>query len=88
MNKLSTASAARAPISFAIKAHIAAAVLLAALLVPSEAAGPFIYVANTGEDTVSKIDAGTNTEVARFATWFTSGSPNFVAPRAHPQTQA
>jgi YVTN family beta-propeller protein len=68
---------------------IVAIALLTALVAPcARAAGPYIYVGNTGEDTVSKIDAGTNTEVARIATWFTSGSPNFVAPRAHPQTQA
>jgi hypothetical protein len=64
-----------------------AAVLLAALLVPSVSA-QFIYVGNTGEDTVSKIDINTNTEVARYSTWFTSSSPfNHVPHRSHPNTQ-
>jgi len=58
------------------RAALAAAVLLAALLVSSASAGPFIYVANAGDDTVSKIDVGTNVEVARYATWFTPSSPN------------
>ena len=61
--------------------------LMATVIAPSFAAGPYIYVANTGEDTVSRIDADTNTEVARFATWFTSGSPNYVAPRVYPRTR-
>lgn len=51
--------------------------LLAVLLRPS-ASAQFIYVANAGEDTVSKIDINTNMEVARYATWFTSG-PNHIA---------
>ena len=95
MNKLSistVALAARArkldavAISFAMKARLAAAVLLAAVLVSSASAQKFIYVANTGEDTVSKIDVGTNTEVARYATWFTSGT-NSVPHRPHLNTQ-
>ena len=68
MNKLS--------ILFAMKARLAAAVLLAAFLVPS-ASAQFIYVSNAGEDTVSKIDINSNTEVARYATWFT---PPTVTP--------
>ena len=50
-----------------------AAVLTAMLLVPSALAqSQYIYVANTLENTVSKIDINSNTEVARYATWFTS----------------
>jgi hypothetical protein len=65
---------------FHIIARLAAALLLAALVGPS-ASAQFIYVANAGEDTVSKIDITTNTEVARYATWFTApGSPGYVAP--------
>jgi hypothetical protein len=69
MNKFSTSTAALASL---------AVLLLVALAVPSQAA-PFIYVANAGEDTVSKIDVTTNTEVARYATWFNSGSNNLIA---------
>lgn len=61
-----------------------AALLLIALAVRSEA-GPFIYVGNTGEDTMSKIDASNNTEAARIATWFTAGT-NHVPPRPVGQT--
>jgi hypothetical protein len=61
---------------FAMKACLASAVLLVALLAPS-ASAQYIYVANAGEDTVSKIDINTNTEVARYATWFTVGSANY-----------
>jgi hypothetical protein len=78
MKKLSKLTAARAPISFAMKAHIAAALLLAALVVSSDAAGPYIYVANAGEDTVSKIDVSVPAEVARYATWFTSGPSHYA----------
>jgi SdrD B-like domain len=45
------------------------------------AVAQYIYVANAGEDTVSKIDINSNIEVARYATWFTSGT-NQVPP--HP----
>jgi hypothetical protein len=66
-----------------MKARFAAAVLLAALLVPS-ASAQFIYVANAGEDTVSKIDINPPyNEVARYATWFTSGT-NYVAHLGNP----
>ena len=45
------------PHSLAMKARLAALALLGVLLVRSAfAAGLFIYVANAGEDTVSKID--------------------------------
>lgn len=67
-------------------ARLAAVALLAALLAPSAFALPFIYVANAGEDTVSKIDIISNTEVARYATWFTLGSPNYVAQPHGPTT--
>ena len=57
--------------------------LLATVLVQRVSAagsGPYIYVANAGEDTVSKIDVSSNTEVARYATWFTSGAlPSYFA---------
>jgi hypothetical protein len=65
MNKSSTSTAGLA---------LLAALLLVALAVPSEAA-PFIYVANAGEDTVSKIDVSSDQEVARYGTWFTTGGP-------------
>jgi hypothetical protein len=88
MKKLSKLSAARTPISFVNKARLTAALLLiaaglmlAALVVSSEAA-PFIYVANTGEDTVSKIDVSVPAEVARYATWFSYPGTSAVAPHA------
>lgn len=57
---------------------LAAAVLLATFLVPSAfAQSHFIYVANAGDDTVSKIDITTDKEVARYATWFTPTDPNY-----------
>ena len=59
-------------------ARLAAGFLLAALLAPS-ASAQFIYVANAGEDTVSKIDINSNTEVARYATWFTPGNPGHIS---------
>ena len=34
---------------------------------------PFLWVANGGEDTVSKIDTKNNKEVARYRTWFGPG---------------
>lgn len=59
--------------TFLMTARLAAVALLAVLLAPSAAfALPYIYVANAGEDTVSKIDIISNTEVARYATWFTA----------------
>jgi hypothetical protein len=50
--------------------------LLAALAVPRASAQSYIYVANAGEDTVSKIDVAAKVEVARYAMWFTSGTNN------------
>ncbi|WP_374241833.1 hypothetical protein [Zoogloea sp.] len=39
---------------------------------------PFLWVANGGEDTVSKIDTKNNKEVARYRTWFgPSGQPGY-----------
>ena len=73
---------------FQLKARLAAAVMLSAFLTPS-ASAQFIYVANAGEDTVSKIDINTDTEVARYATWFTPNSPhNYVAHLGSPTTGA
>jgi streptogramin lyase len=63
-------------------ARLAAALLLAALLAPS-AFAQFIYVANAGDDTVSKIDINSNTEVARYATWFTPSSPHNYVTQPH-----
>ena len=60
-------------------ARLAAAALLAVLLAPPASALPYIYVANAGEDTVSKIDINSNTEVARYATWFTPGNPGHIS---------
>jgi hypothetical protein len=68
-------------ISTMMRVHLTAAVLLlAALVIPSASAQPYIYVANAGEDTVSKIDVTTNQEVARYATWFTSGINHISHP--------
>jgi hypothetical protein len=40
---------------------------------------PVMYIANAGEDTVSKIDTNTNKEVARYRTWFgPSGQPGWA----------
>jgi hypothetical protein len=62
---------------FAMKVSLAAAVLLAAFFASPAYAQQYIYVANAGDDTVSKIDITTNVEVARYATWFTSGT-NYI----------
>lgn len=35
---------------------------------------PFLYIANAGEDTVSKIDTNIDQEVARYRTWFQVGT--------------
>jgi streptogramin lyase len=68
---------------FQMIARLAVAVLLAALLVPS-ASAQFIYVANAGEDTVSKIDINfPYQEVARYATWFTAPTTSKIV---HPST--
>jgi hypothetical protein len=64
----------------AMKVCLAAAVLIITLA--PAASAQYIYVANAGEDTVSKIDINTNTEVARYATWFTIGSANYF-PQPH-----
>lgn len=37
---------------------------------------PLLWVANAGEDTISKIDTNTGKELARYRTWF-NGAPNF-----------
>lgn len=62
---------------FKSKASLAAAAVMLAILLVSSASAQYIYVANAGEDTVSKIDINAEKEVARYATWFTSG-PNHV----------
>lgn len=41
-------------------------------------AQPFIYVANAGDDTVSKIDVTLNSVVATYRTWFGSPSHHFL----------
>ncbi|HEV2805210.1 MAG TPA: SdrD B-like domain-containing protein [Chthoniobacterales bacterium] len=73
---------AKASVSHII-ALLAAVLLLAALLAPS-ASAQFIYVANAGEDTVSKIDINPPyNEVARYATWFTPSSPHNYFAKPH-----
>ena len=52
---------------------------MSVLLAPS-ASAQFIYVANTGENTVSKIDINLEMEVARYATWFPPGAWPWPAP--------
>lgn len=69
---------------FAMKAHLLAATVLLTALLASSASAQYIYVANAGEDTVSKIDINTNQEVARYATWFTSGTNHVVHPGDSP----
>lgn len=61
---------------FVNKIPLATAMFLIAFVLPAYA--QHIYVANAGEDTVSKIDINTNQEVARYATWFTPGKTNHV----------
>jgi streptogramin lyase len=40
---------------------------------------PVLWIANAGEDTVSKIDTVTNKEIARYRTWFgPAGQPGYV----------
>jgi hypothetical protein len=60
----------------AIANSLAICFLAGTLAVPRASAQSFIYVANAGEDTVSKIDVAAKVEVARYAMWFTSGSNN------------
>lgn len=43
---------------------------------------PIMWVANAGEDTVSKFDTAANVEVARYRTWF--GPPGQTGARNHP----
>lgn len=43
---------------------------------------PIMWVANAGEDTVSKFDTTANVEVARYRTWF--GPPGQTGARNHP----
>lgn len=44
--------------------------LILSIVLSRPVTAQFIYVANAGEDTVSKIDVTTNQEVARYRTWF------------------
>src|SRR3954452_15525967 len=51
-------------------------------------AQPFIYVANAGDDTVSKIDVTLNQVAATYRTWFGPGpvsltNPNVFVPTPH-----
>jgi hypothetical protein len=40
---------------------------------------PVLWIANAGEDTLSKIDTNTNKEIARYRTWFgPAGQPGYV----------
>jgi hypothetical protein len=67
--------------TFQMMARFAAVALLATLLAPSAfAQSQYIYVANTGENTVSKVDINLNIEVARYATWFPPGANHNPAP--------
>ncbi len=66
---------------------VATALFTAAFILCAYAASPFIYVGNTGEDTVSKIHISSNTEVARYAAWFTSGT-NHWSTRTYANTSA
>ncbi len=86
MNKLYPAKAALSRLTLRRRLWLAGA-LIAASISLSAFAGPFIYVGNTGEDTVSKIDVGTNQEVARYAAWFTSGQ-NSIPYRVYANTSA
>lgn len=61
-----------------IKSCLEAALISTAILA-SPVSAQFIYVANAGDDTVSKIDINLNQEVARYSTWFNSGSNNLIA---------
>jgi hypothetical protein len=81
MNKLAASAATLASNSFATKAGLAVAGLLAAIFLPlsASAQGPYIFVANAGDDTVSKIDVTMKKEVARYSTWFNSGTNNLIA---------
>lgn len=42
----------------------------------AQATFPFLYIANAGDDTVSKINSDTNLEVARYRTFFSNTSPH------------
>jgi streptogramin lyase len=65
-----------------VKNGVASALSIVLFLFARTASAQFIYVANAGEDTLSKIDINTNTEVARYRTWFgPAGQPgNIVHP--------
>jgi hypothetical protein len=86
MNKLSASKAALARLTTTRRLGVAAAFVASGISLAAFA-GPFIYVGNTGEDTVSKIDVATNQEVARYAAWFTSGS-NSIPYRVYANTSA
>jgi hypothetical protein len=53
-------------------------------MLASPAAAQFIYVANAGDDTVSKIDVSTNQVVATYRTWFDPSSPNYINHLGNP----
>jgi DNA-binding beta-propeller fold protein YncE len=61
----------------AIVSHVIGGLALGLLTLccPPRAAAQYIYIANTAEATVSKIDINTNTEVARYRTWFGPPGP-------------
>lgn len=64
---------------FSIRELLTAALLLVAPLV-SSASAQYIYVANAGDDTISKIDITTNQVVATYSTWITTGPNHIVHP--------
>src|SRR5690349_22168565 len=55
------------------------------VLLARSVAAQFIWVANAGEDTLSKINISSDTEVARYRTWFgPSTQPGFVVHPSAP----
>lgn len=70
-----------------IHAAAVALLLLGTMAVSSQPAfaQQFIYVANAGEDTLSKIDINLNAEVARYRTWFgPAGQAGHISHPANP----
>lgn len=48
---------------------------------------PVLWIANAGEDTVSKFDSKTNKEIARYRTWFgPAGQPGYINHAGAPWT--
>jgi hypothetical protein len=49
---------------------------------------PVLWIANAGEDTVSRIDTSTNKEVGRYRTWFTGSAPAYPTHLGNPYAGA